>query len=170
MFANNGVKNGIYLGIASIVFSHVCYLINPKMLLNGVAFLGFLIIIFFMYRSAVEERRLNEGMLSFGEALKVTFITFIIGSLISSIYVYLMFNHIDTSLNEVMKEVSLDNAETIANLMGTEDQIELMHDQIESQNIQMSFSMIFLNYLVSLIFPGFVFALVISAVTKKVNT
>lgn len=170
MFANNGVKNGIYLGIASIVFSHVCYLINPKMLLNGVAFLGFLIIIFFMYRSAVEERRLNEGMLSFGEALKVTFITFIIGSLISSIYVYLMFNHIDTSLNEVMKEVSLDNAETIANLMGTEDQIELMHDQIESQNIQMSFSMIFLNYLVSLIFPGFVFALVISAITKKVNT
>ena len=139
------------------------------MMLNGVAFFSYLITIYFMYRSAAEERKMNEGLLSFGEALKVTFITYIIGGLLGSIYLYLMFNFIDPSLHEVLKEVSYDNVEMIANLSGTEDQLDLMHDQIESQDLQMSFSMVFLNYLVSLILPGFIFALIIAAITKKVN-
>ena len=169
LFANSGVKNGFLYGLLSIIFSHVCYMIDPKMMLNGVALLGFLITIYFMYRSAIEERRKNEGHLSFAEALKVTFLTYVIGSLLGSIYVYLMFNVFAPEMNDVMREVSLDNAEFFAKLLGTEDQLDLMHDQIESQNIQMSFSMVFFNYLVRLIFPGFVFALVISAITKKVD-
>ncbi len=170
MFANSGVKNGIILGVASIIFSHICYLIDPKMMLNGVSFLGFFIVIYFMYRSAVEEKRMNEDLLSFGEALKVTFLTYIIGNLIGSIYIYLMFNFFDPALHDVMKEVSIDNAEFFVKLLGGEDQLDQVHDQIESQDIQMSFSMVFLEYLVSLIFPGFVLSLIIAAITKKANT
>jgi hypothetical protein len=167
MLSNSGVKNGIFLGVASTLFSHICYMINPKMMLNGVAFLGFLIYIFFMYRSAVEERSKNEGLLSFGEALKVTFITYIIGSFVSTIYMYLMFNVIDPGLYDVMKEINMDNAEFFTKLLGGEDQLDQVQDQIENQTITMSFSMLFLNFLVSLIFPGFVFSLIISALTKK---
>jgi len=170
MFKNSGVKNGILLGAASIIFSLVCYIINPKWMLNGVAFLGFIIIIYFMYRSAAEERKSNEGYLSFGEALKVTFLTYIIGNLLISIFTYLMFNLIDPSLNDVMREVSIESAEFFMSLVGGEDQVDQVYDQMESQNVQMTFSMVFLNYLVSLIFPGFVFALIISAIMKKTNS
>ncbi|MDF1695583.1 MAG: DUF4199 domain-containing protein [Saprospiraceae bacterium] len=170
MLNNTGVKNGLFLGLASTVYSHVSYMINPKMLLTGVAYLAFIITIYFMYRAAAQERKLNEGILSFGEALKVTFLTYTIGGLIGAIYIYLMFNVIDPSLNDVMREVSVEQAESVAKFLGAEDQLDSLPDEMEKQNIQMSFSMVFLNYLVSLIFPGFIFALVISAITKKENT
>ena len=169
LFANNGVKHGIILGVASIIFTHVCYMIDPKMMLNGVAYLGVFITIYVMYRSAVEERRKNEGLLSFAEALKVTFLTYVIGSLLVAVYTYLMFNVFDTGLHDVAQEVTLDTAQFFAKLSGNEDQLGLMQDEIDSQNMQMSFSLIFLDFLVSLIFPGFVFSLVISAITKKIN-
>ena len=169
MFANSGVKNGIILGIVYLIFSQVCYMINPKWILNGVAFFGYVFVIIFMYRSAVEEKRKNEGYLSFGEALKVTFVTYIIGTLFYTIYFYLMFNVFDPSLQETMREVSIETAESFAKMLGGgEEQLDMMHEQLESQEIQMTFSVMFLNYLIGLIFPGFVLALVISAITKKV--
>ena len=167
MFKNSGVKNGIILGVASIIFAHVCYMINPRWLLTGIAYLSILITIYFMYRSAIEERRQNEGFLSFGDALKSTFLTFVIGSLFGAIYFYLMFNVIDPSLNDVMREISLEQGEMVAKFLGAEEQLANLPDELENQNIQMNFSLIFMQYLVSLIFPGFILALVISAVTKK---
>lgn len=140
MFKNSGVKNGIMLGVVSIVCSHVCYLINPKYLLTSVAYLSIFINAYFMYRSAIEERVKNEGLLSFVDARKYTFLTYVIGTLIGSIYIYLMFNVVDSSLQGIF---------------------------VEYQNFQMNFSMVFMIYLVSLIFPGFVLALIVSALTKK---
>jgi hypothetical protein len=167
MLKNTGVKNGIILGIVSIIFSHVCYMINPKWLLTGIAYASFIILIYFMYRSAIEERTKNEGLLSFGEALKSTFLTYVIGTLFGSIYIYLMFNVIDPSLGEVLREVQMEQAEFFANLLGAEDQIDGLPEVIEQQNIQFNFYMVLMQYLVGLIFPGFVLALVISAITKK---
>lgn len=167
MFKNIGVKYGIILGIVSIVYSHISYMINPKWLITGPAYFGFLLYIYFMYKSAVEERANNEGLLSFGEGLKTTFLTYVIGSLLGSIYVYLMFNFIDTSLDGVMREVQMDQGEFFANLLGAEDQIEDISEVLEQQNIKMNFYTVFMQYLVGLIFPGFVIALVVSASTKK---
>ena len=167
MLKNTGVKNGLIFGVVSLIFSHVCYMINPKWLMTGVAYLSIIITIYFMYRSAVEERRNNEGLLSFGDALKSTFLTYIIGTLISAVYIYLMFNVFDTSLNEVLREISLEQGEMVAKFLGAEDQLDTLPDELDNQNIQMNFSMIFMQYLVGLIFPGFILALVISAVTKK---
>lgn len=144
-------------------------MVDPKMLVNPVAYLSYIFILYFMYRSAVDERRKNEGLLSFSEALKVSFLTFVIGKLFYSIYIYLMFNYFDPSLNEVLREVTADTLEYFAKLAGAEDSLDQVHDQMESQNMQMSFSILFLDYLVELIFPGFIIALVISAITKKEN-
>lgn len=167
MFKNSGVKNGLLLGLVSTIYSHICYMINPKMLLTGVAYLSFIITIYFMYRSTADEKKINEGLLSFGEALKVSFLTYVIGGFIGAIYIYLMFNVIDPSLVDVMKEISIEQAETIAKFLGAEDQLENLPDEMDKQNLAMNFSMVLMNYLFSLIFPGFIFALVISAITKK---
>jgi len=168
MFSNSGVKNGVFLGLAILVFSLGCYFYNPKTLINSVALFVYVIILFFMYRSTSEEKRINEGYLSFGEALKVTFLTYTIGTLIHTIFTYVMFNFIDPSLNELMREVSIESAEFFAELIGNEAEMEQVYDQLEKQDITMSFSVVFFNYLIGLIIPGFIFALIISAITKKV--
>ena len=170
MLKNNGVKYGLILGVATVAFSVICYLINPKMILTGIAYLAFLIPIFFMYRSSIAERKQNEGLLSFGEALKVTFLTYVIGTFISYVYTYLMFNVFDPSLIDLAREVAIEDTETIAKWMGIEAELDDLPDELDNQDISMGFSMIFMQYLVGLIFPGFVFALIISAITKKEGT
>ena len=170
MLSNPGVKNGILMGVASIAYSLICYFINPKMMLNGWAFLGYIIIIFFMYRGPVEARKNGNGILKFGEALKISFLVYVLGTLISSIFVFLMFNYIDTSLNEVLREIQIEQTEFMVKLMGGEDQLDLIQDQIEQQDMQMTPSVMVLGYLVNLIFPGFVMALIIAAITKKTGS
>lgn len=167
MFSNSGVKNGLFLGIAILIFSIGCYFYNPKTLINSIALLVYILIIYFMYRSAADEKRLNEGYLSFGEALKVTFLTYVIGTLIYSIFTYVMFNIVDPSLNDVMREVSIESAEYVSELLGNEADMDQVYDQLEKQDLKMTFSMVFFNYLIGLIFPGFLFALIMSAITKK---
>jgi hypothetical protein len=167
MFKNSGVKNGLLLGVVSIIFSHISYMINPKWLITGIAYFGFIIVIYFMYRSAAQERKANEGLLSFGEALKSTFLTYVIGTLISAVYLYLMFNVIDLSLNDVMREVQIDQGEMVAKFLGAEDQMENLADELDKQNLQMDLMMVINQYLIGLIFPGFILALVIAAITKK---
>jgi len=145
-------------------------MMNPRMLFSGVALLAYLISIYFMYRSAVEEKSKNGGFLSFKKALNVTFSTIVIGNFIGAVYIYLMLNHFDPTLGEVMRDVTAENAEYIMKLLGGEDQLAQVQDQVESPNIEMSFPIIFRNYLHGLIFPGFVLALIISAITKNQNS
>lgn len=167
MFKNPGVKNGLFLAVAYIIFTQVCYFIDPKSIFNFYQYIGFFITVFFVYRSAIDEKQLNEGVLTFSDALKVTFLCYAIGNVIWSIYYYLLINVFDPSLNDVAREVSLELAEGMLSAMGTEDQIDNLSDQLDEQNLTMSFPMIFMNYLVSLIFPGFVLALIVSAITKN---
>jgi len=167
MFKNPGVKNGIFLAIAYIIFTHVCYLINPKTIFNFFQYLAFFLSVFFVYRSAIEEKGRNEGLITFSEALKVTFLTYAIGGVIWAIYYYLLINVFDPSLNDVAREVTLELTEGMVDMMGADDQLDNIEDQLDEQNMTMSFPIIFMNYLVSLIFPGFILALIISAITKN---
>ncbi len=170
MLTNPGVKNGILLGVVALIFAHVRYMIDPKMLFNGVSLLTYPLIIYFMYRSTVDEKNKNEGLLNFKKALNVTFSTIVIGNFIGAIYMYLMLNYFDPSLGNIMREVTIENAEFIMKLLGGEDQLIQDQDQITSQNTEISFPIMFRTYLRSLIFPGFVLALIVSAITKNVSS
>ena len=123
-----------------------------------------------MYRGAVEARKKGEGVLKFGEALKTSFLVYVLGTLISSIFVVLMFNVFDPSLNEVFREIQIEQTEFMAKLLGGEEQMDLIQDQIEQQEMQMTPSVMLLGYMVNLIFPGFVMALIIAAITKKTDS
>ena len=168
MFKNPGVKNGVFLAISYIAFTQICYHVNPKSIFNFFQYLAFFLSVFFVYKSAIEEKRRNEGLITFSEALKVTFLTYAIGGVLWAIYYYLLINVIDTSLNDVAREVTLELTEGMVDMMGGEaDQLDNLEDQLDEQNMTMSFPIIFMNYLVSLIFPGFILALIISAITKN---
>ena len=167
MLKNPGVKNGIFAGITILVFSHVCYMINKTQIITGLAYISYLIPLYFMYRGAQEEKYKNEGILSFGEALKVSFLIFVICFFFYHVYTYLIFNVIDPSMIDVMKEVSINQAEMIGEFFGIQDQLEDLPEAIEEQVFAMDFKIIFMNYLVSLIFPGFIYALIMASVTKR---
>lgn len=167
MFNKPGVKNGLLTGVTILIFSHVCYMFNRSMIITGLAYVTYLIPIFFMFRAAKEEKKLNEGLLSFGEALKVTFLTFVIGFFFYALYTYIMFNVVDPSLMDLTKEISINQAEMVGEYFGIEDQLENLPEEIDKQDLKMNFNMVLMNYLVALIFPGFIYALIVSSITKK---
>jgi len=165
---NPAIKNGLFMGVASILFTMILYFIDSSMIFGGVAYLGMLIPIYFMWKSATEERTNNGGHLSFGEGLKAAFLAAVIGSLIAQLFNYVLMNYIDPSLIDVLREESMAAAEKMAGLFGgNEDAMEEIREALEEQDFTPTLSSTLLGYLGSLIFPTFIVALIIAAITKK---
>lgn len=168
---NNAVKNGVLYGLASMALSFILYFIDRKLMFHMGIGLGvgmFLMPLAFMIKAALDERKANDGSLSFGEGLKVTFLTFAIGFLISSIYSYVMINFLDPSLKETLYETSMEAAESMIEFFGGDQEaIEQARDNATPDDVVPTLSATFLNYLVYLIFPGFIYSLIVSAIFKR---
>lgn len=166
---NHSVKNGLFFGLASIAYTLIVYLVSPKMLFSG--FTGLLVAlvmtVIFMVMAAKAERADNEGFLSYGEALKTTFFVFVIGSLISTIFSYILYNIIDPSLIDLMKESAVETATKMAEFFGApEDQLDQIREEVMNQDMSMGVGRMILQWVYSLIF-GFIVSLIVSAVVKK---
>ena len=68
-----------------------------------------------------EVRANNEGYLGYGEAVKVGLVTFVIGSLISTIWMYVLYNFIDPSLFEMEKQKGIEAAEKMVSMFSDDE-------------------------------------------------
>ncbi len=167
---NPAIKNGLFMGIASILFTMVLYFIDPSMIFGTIAYAGMLSPIYFMWKSATEEKAINDGFLSFSEGLKAAFLTAVIGGLITQLFSYVLINFIDPSLVDVLRETSIEATEKIIAMFGdNEDAAEQMREAMEEQDFTPTLGKTLIGYLGSLIFPTFIIALIIAAITKKEN-
>ncbi len=165
---NPAIKNGLFMGVASILFTMVLYFVDSSMMFGGVAYLGFLIPIYFMWKSATEERANNGGFMTFGEGLKAAFLAAVIGGLIAQLFSYILMNYIDPTLIDTLRETSIASAEKMISMFGdNEEAAEAMREAMEEQDFTPTLISTLTTYLVSLIFPTFVIALIIAAITKK---
>ncbi len=167
---SHGINNGLIAGLVGIVLYLAYYFINPELLFNpwlGLV-IGLIVWIYFMRKAGVDTKADNGGFLTFKEALKPTFLTYVVGSLLSVAFSFILFNLIDPSLNDLMQEKSIEMAENMMKTFGAgEEQIEAAMEQMEDQDQSMTIGRVLQTYLVGLVFPGFVLALIISAVIKQ---
>jgi small-conductance mechanosensitive channel len=167
---NHGVQNGIFAGLVGVVLYLLYWFINPNLLFNMTLGLivGLGVYAFFMWRAGSATKEDNSGYLTFKQALKPTFLTFVIGSLIAVIFTYLLYNFIDPTLNDLLQEKSIEMAEKAAKMFGADEEaLEQIREQVEAKGVSMSIGQIIQQYLVGLIFPGFILALIVSAIIKK---
>lgn len=164
---NPAIKNGLFLGFGIILLYLVLYFISPDALINFSSWAAFILYIYFMYRSAVEERALNGNVLSFGDALKASFLTYVIGALIAVLFSYVLYNFIDPGLVDIAQEKVAEAMEKMSGLLGEEAQEE-MEAALEESMDKMNYSLptLLQGYVFSLIF-GFIIALIIAAITKR---
>lgn len=166
---NHAVKNGVIYGLVSVVFTLVLYLIDKTLLSKFMmlTLVGFAIMIFFMVKSAREEKMDNEGILPYGEAVKNTFVVVAIGMLISSLFTFILYNFIDPSLIDMLKDATIETTRSMMEKFGApEDQIDQAMEQIEDTDMDMSMSKVLVQYAQSLIF-GLIISLIVSAFVKK---
>lgn len=161
---NNGVKYGLLAGLGVIVYTLILYLVDDKMLFGWASMLGMAIYLGCMYKAGVDERHTNGGFLSWKEALKPTFLTYVLGSLLATVFTYLLFAVIDPGLMDVQNAIAAERIQQMEGMIGEEGVEEAMKRLEEQGTMRLSDTM--LGYAFMLIF-GFIFAAIISAIVQK---
>jgi len=161
------VKYGVLGGFVSIIITLVLWFINPDYLLNYIGTVtGFIVLIYFMYFAGKEARELSDGYIDFGEIFKYLFITFVIMSLISTIFTYILYNFIDTDMIERQKELAIKAAEKMAAMLGDDDVLDEINDKIEEQDFTFSIGKAIQGWVFGMIF-GAIIAAIQGAIMKK---
>ena len=166
---NHGVRNGLLYGGIGVILSLVFYFVNTELMFTWwlQMLIGFGLALFFMIKASREEKADNEGILTYGEAVKTTFIVGVIATVISSIYNHVMMAYIDPSLVDQMLEVQIKTAQASAEMFGApEEALDQMREQLEEQDftptIGKTISQMIMACVVMLIF-----SLIVSAFVKK---
>jgi hypothetical protein len=163
---NLGVLYGLINGGVAIVFTVILYLGGAKMFVSPLAWCGKILPIVVCVIGGLQVRKQRGGYLEFSEALKATFLILIIGSLIATVFQYILFNYIDVSFRQALAQVTAEQAEKLMRRFGApEAQIDEAVEKTLNQN----------NYTIGRLLLGFVFgciwwfivALIVSAFIKR---
>lgn len=169
------IKYGIYYFMATSGLMTVQYLINRASLFNTTLSMitGTGLSILFIVL-AIKADRNDESGYTLADAVKAGMICFGVGSLLSLIYTYILFNIVDPTLItealEYAKKVAQDAAGFVAKIGGmNEAQTAEMLAEIEKQEIPNPFTLtkLGMGWAFRLIFPGVIISLISGAIMKK---
>jgi len=164
------LKYGFVLAAAIIAMHVLSYLIEPTLLFSliqklVVGVLPACVVIYFALRQKLAT---NEGSLMFSEAFQTSLFTYIIGTFIGALFYFILINYINPELVTLGRETLANTGLAMIEKMGGEvgDTEELRKVFTEKIN-PFSLSMIMLDWLGKLFFPGLIVALLLAALGKS---
>lgn len=164
--SNLGVTYGLISGLASVIFALLLYLNGAKSFVSPIAYAGILIPIIIAVLAGVKQKKSEGGYLDFAAALKVVFTTFVIGTVISIIFNYVLLNIIDIPFREALTQEATEKMQEWMVKFGTpqeaidkatEESLKGNNYSIKSQALSGAFMCII----------WFVISLIIAAIIKK---
>lgn len=159
------------MGLVSASIYLVLYLVNKELLLNvSLSFVISLVLpIIFMYMAIKAERDQMDGFISFSEALKVSFLTIVIGNIFPIVAQHLMYT-MDAEMLVLLKEKSLQMVEKMTDMMGVpEAEKQEALKSASEQDYSYTPGRSLLGYAGTLIFPGIILSLILSLILKRGN-
>lgn len=164
---NPGLKRGLFFGAACVAIYLLTYLIAKKYLfIPGLwPITGIVFPLTFMISAARETRNMQSGFMSFGDSLSSTFLTYVIGTLIYTLFTYTMINIVDPSLLEFGREAGLEALDNYEAMLGPE-QTDVFRDALE-QGGESGIADHLMQWALLLIIPGFLYSAIISAIMKR---
>lgn len=163
---NTPITYGVFCGLALILLGLVLYLGGVSLYMSPATFLNYIIPIVFAVLCGLRERKLQGGHMSFGHALKVIFLFFVIASLISTLFTYLLLNIIDVPFRQALSQEAAVATEKMLEKFGApQDTIDkAVGDMLSGKSY--TFGKTLLGYAFGLIF-WFIVTLIIAAIIKK---
>ncbi|TLX71980.1 DUF4199 domain-containing protein [Labilibacter sediminis] len=152
---------GLYLGIASIVFSLITYyggLLGNK----GFSYLGYLIpIVFIVLGLNHYKNNVNNGILRYGSGVGLGVLISVVGGVVSSVFTYVLLAIIDPSIHQQI--INLAHEEALKS--GTS---EAQLEQAEGiMNAMMSPLSLSIMGILGSALIGLIIALIVAAIVKK---
>jgi len=161
---NPFVKWGLIAALFTIVVSLIGYLVSDELLVQGT--LGWLTIpalFFCATKAALEERSLNGGYISLGKAFGSALFAIVIAITLISIFNFLLFNFIDTGLQEIRMDKMMETAEKMGG--GMDDEQMEMYSQMMGSPV----SIFFMELIGGVLCTGLIPALIIGLIVQRQN-
>ncbi|MEO0045208.1 MAG: hypothetical protein RL705_399 [Bacteroidota bacterium] len=162
----NGVNFGIILGLFSVIFITTIYVIDLKLFTSWWLGLVSFAISITIGVVLVSKTKKQMGTMTFKEGFTVYFLAALIGSFISTIFNYVLFNFIDTEAKETIKEITMKYTADMMESFGTPASAvnEAMQKMAETDNY--SIGNLLFGLAVVLIFQA-IFGLILAAIFKS---
>lgn len=152
----NGVTYGAILGLISIASTTLIYITDIKLFMSwwigGISLILNIVIGIFLVSNT--KKQLNNTI-SFKDAFSVYFIAGVLGSTVSALFNYFLFNFIDTQAKETLKEMTIKYTVEMMEKFGTPKEV-LNQTIAELQKAD--------NYSLENIFMGLLFVYLIVAI------
>lgn len=120
---NHNLKYGLYLGIISVAFSAAVFAIDYRMLQETwLSIIPTIVTVAILIIAGRDLREKQGGYLSFKEAFASSFIVYMIGAVISTIYLTLQYNVFAPEVAEVLREEGINQTARMLEGIGADDQ------------------------------------------------
>jgi hypothetical protein len=167
---NYSLKNGLISGGVQVGVMVLFYFISAIMLISFAPMVCFFVYLGFMRQTVVQYKREKGGYISFKDAFRASWLTFIPGSVILAVFNYLLFNFMDPHLLEIQREILVETFEKMATFLPMSDeeydkQLELLNNQ-NPYGLQSLATALPLSFL----FPGALIAAIMALIMKKEPT
>lgn len=165
MITKNAINNGLFMGVVFIIASYSLYLADSQSFINlksGILFMPFLLLLF---KTGTDARRLNDGVISYGNAFKDLFFASVIGTFMCTTFEFMMFNYIDPSLKDIMNELALKGMEDMEGVMNS-DLYNKMLERFDTEHLY-SISFSISQFIIRIFVPCALFSAMLSLIIKR---
>lgn len=170
-YPNPGIKWGIIAGIVITLTGVALYLNDqPTLFSLKFNFIQLFICAITGILAGLEKRKKAGGYIGFKEALQPIFVTFVIGTLVGTLFIYIIANYVDPELPARMKAAdikSIEKMEAEHHPAGvTDEQLRDQLTKLKQQDYSLTFVASMLSYLTGL-FLDFILSAILAVVVRK---
>lgn len=163
----NGVTFGIILGLFSVLFTTAIYVIDLKLFTSWwIGLFSIAVAIVIGIALELKTKKQLNGVFPFKDAFTVYFIAALVGTVVSTVYNYILFNIIDPGAKETLKEITMKYTSEMMEKFGAQaEQInEAMKKVAETDNYSIG-NMLF-GLAIALVLQA-IFGLILAAIFKS---
>ena len=164
---NQGLKFGLIMGFIQIAVTLLLYIIDKNLLVDfKIIFVLLLLAIVLMVLPVRAYKKQNNGSILFSEAFYICLIAIAGGTLLGNVFSYFLYNIIDPTLPEFIKEQTIEKTVAFMERMGTpQEDIEKGIAPLLEQDFNMTPAKLGGMFFQSVLF-GAIPALIIAAIMR----
>jgi len=160
-------KNGLIVGLISIVATYLLYLISTEALLGmpaiGIWLISIIIILYFVKQG----RDLNGGYFTFGQAFKHTYTICLVAGALGVVFNYVLYNFLAPELAEETKRITIERTMDMMESFGAAGEgVDAAMEELEKQDYSMTLGKSALSLVYIAIGYG-IFSVIAAAFMKK---
>lgn len=165
---NEGVKYGIICGLLAVLIMYGGWAMGLEKFVSISFWTGFIpFMIAIVIYGGLQVRKQNDGFLPYAQALKFSFLSYVIAAIIVAIATYVLYNIIDKDLTQKSMQVAIEKIRVMMEKFGaSEDDIAKAMKKAEEDSKETGIAKILLGTGLGLIWD-FCKSLLISLVIRK---